>query len=295
MNKSSNESGTVSWNSQGGNTNSPCQSKSRSYILTIFNDKLQHFSNAIYECWCNDTCKDGKPHQHQVIYFKNPISFNTIKKYYPTAHIEKAHNIEDAIHYILDNKNGRKTDIKELGTRPAKHKFETMKDLIDVEENEIPPYLYSAYSKYVNKPKPLKTHNWAKAVKVYYISGPSGIGKSTKAFDLLVEHSFDEFDEISYENGFYIGATGAKACIFDDFRDSMMKPNEFIRFIDYRRHTMNIKGGQLVNNYELIIITSIKDLENLYMNQSEEQRQQWIRRVINIKLEEPQPEESIIQ
>ena len=271
-------------NSQGGNTNTPCK-KNRCYILTIFNDELKHFDKAIYECWCDDTCKDGKPHKHQVIYFKNPISFKTIKKSYPTAHIEFAHNVEDAIHYILDNKNGRKNNIEELGKRPHKHTFEKMSDLKDEDSDDIPPFLYSAYSKYKNKPRPIKTSEWMKKVKVYYISGPSGIGKSTKAYDLLVENGIEEFDEISYDNGFYIGCSGAKACVFDDFRDSRMKPDEFIRFIDYRRHTMNIKGGQVLNNYELIIITSIKSLNAIYSNVSYgEQKQQWLRRIEHIQL-----------
>nr|WCD56378.1 MAG: replication associated protein [Cressdnaviricota sp.] len=271
-------------NSQGGNTSTPCL-KSRAYILTIFEGEIIHFDKSIYECWCDDTCEDGKPHKHHLIYFKNPISFKTIKKVYPKAHIERCHSIEDSINYIMLNEKGRKFNIEERGKRPQKHKFETMADLKDEDSDDIPPYMYSAYSKYKHKPKPIKTSEWLKHVKVYYISGPSGIGKSSKAYDLLVEHNIEEFDEISYENGFYLGATGAaKACIFDDFRDSRMKPDEFIRFIDYRRHTMNIKGGQVVNDYEFIIITSIKPVEELYKNVKEEQREQWLRRLDVIDL-----------
>lgn len=271
-------------NSQGGNTNTPCQ-KSRAYILTIFNEELKHFEKAIYECWCDDTCEDGRPHKHQLIYFKNPISFKSIKKVYPTAHIEKCHSIEDSINYIMLNEKGRKYNIEERGKRPHKHKFETMADLKDEDSDDIPPYMYSAYSKYKHKPKPIKTSDWLKHVKVFYICGPSGIGKSTKAYDLLIENNIEEFDEISYENGFYLGATGAaKACVFDDFRDSRMKPDEFIRFIDYRKHTMNIKGGQIMNDYELIIITSIKPINELYRNVRDEQREQWLRRLDVIDL-----------
>lgn len=274
--------------SQGGNTSTPCVSDrnvSRCYILTIFNEQLHTFDKAIYQCSCDDTCKDGKPHKHQVVYFKNAVSFKSIKKVYPTAHIEKAHSVEDAIHYILDNKNGRKTNIVEIGKRPEKHKFKSMGEMKDVDSDDVPPYMYSAYSKYKNKAKPIKVSDWNKTVKVIYIYGPSGVGKSTKAHDLLIENGIEEFDEISYENTFYIGCTGkAKACIFDDFRDSRMKPDEFIRFIDYRKHTMNIKGGQIMNNYELIIITTIKPIDELYRNVNNEQREQWLRRMEIIDL-----------
>lgn len=195
------------------------------------------------------------------------------------------HNIEDAIHYITDNKNGRKHNIVEEGTRPCKHKFQSMKELKDEDSDDVPPYFYSAYSKYKNKPKPIKVKDWNKNVKVFYISGPSGIGKSTKAYNIMLENNIEEFDEINYENGFYLGTSrDAKCCVFDDFRDSKMKPDEFIRFIDYRRHTMNIKGGQQLNNYELIIITSIKSLESIYSNCRDEQREQWMRRIEHIDL-----------
>ena len=160
-----------------------------------------------------------------------------------------------------------------------------MKELADADSDDIPPYLYSAYSKYKSRARPVKVSDWNKKVKVYYICGPSGVGKSTKAHELIMTNGYEEFDEISYEHGFYIGCTGeAKACIFDDFRDSRMKPDEFIRFIDYRTHTMNIKGGQIMNKYELIIITSIKPIEYLYRNVTDEQREQWLRRVEVIDL-----------
>lgn len=226
-----------------------------------------------------------KPHKHQLFYFRNPVGFKRIQAIYGDAHIEQAHSVDDAIHYILDNKNGRKHNINELGDRPQKHLFKKMSDLKDEDSDDIPPYLYSAYSKYKNKPKPIKTSEWMKSIKVYYISGPSGIGKSTKAHELMVQNNIEEFDEITYDNGFYIGATNnCKCCVFDDFRDSRMKPDEFIRFIDYRRHTMNIKGGQLLNNYELIIITSIKPLDKIYNKVSDEQKEQWIRRIEYIDL-----------
>lgn len=273
-------------NSQDGNTIAvlPFQ-KSRAYIITIFNDELKHFDKAIYECWCNDTCKDGKPHMHQVIYFKNPISFKSVKKVYPTAHIERCHNIEDAIHYILDNKNGSKFNITESGKRPEKHKFEKMSDFKDVDSDDIPPYMYSAYSKYKNRPKKLKVDEWHKDIKVFYISGPSGIGKSKKAFELMKANNVEEFDEIKYENGFYNGVSDGIGCaVYDDFRDSVMKANEFINLIDYNIHNLNIKGGNVKNKYNLIIITSIIRLDDLYKKMPTEAREQWMRRVEYIDL-----------
>ena len=126
-------------NNQHGNTNNRAVlSKCRCYFITNHNiNEPIDDEKAIYSISCDDTCKDGKPHKHIVLYFKNPVGFNRIKKLMPSAHIEMAHNVEDAIHYILDNKNGRKCNIIERGNRPEKHKFKKMSDLKDVEEDDI--------------------------------------------------------------------------------------------------------------------------------------------------------------
>lgn len=78
------------------------------------------------------------------------------------------------------------------------------------------------------------------------------------------------------------------AAIYDDFRCSHMKPSEFINLIDYNRHYMNVKGGNVLNNYGLIIITSVENLDDIYANVPDEPRRQWVRRISqNIELQEP--------
>lgn len=52
-----------------------------------------------------------------------------------------------------------------------------------------------------------------------------------------------DFDEVSYENKFWIGVhDNTDIALYDDFRDTDMKPNKFIKFIDYNKHVMNVKG-----------------------------------------------------
>ena len=59
-----------------------------------------------------------------------------------------------------------------------------------------------------------------------------------------------------------------------------MTASEFINFIDYRSHNLNVKGGTVRNNYTKIIITSIQSIDELYSNMPSEAKQQWIRRMI---------------
>lgn len=270
------------WNTQGGNTIRPSHAtKSRCYMITNFNmDEPRDDPKAIYSISCLDTSKEGRIHCHIVLYYKNPISWKTVKKLLPSAHIEMAHNAEDSIGYITQNKNGRKYDVIERGDRPIKHKFATMAELKDMDEDDVPPYLYSAFSKYKNKPQKVKIGEWRKDVKVYYIQGPSGIGKSTKAEELVTQNGFDEIEEVKHVGQFWTGCVDGTGCaIYDDFRSSHMTASEFINFIDYRTHNLNIKGGSVKNNYSLIIITSVEPLSEIYSNISGEPREQWMRRI----------------
>lgn len=141
--------------------------------------------------------------------------------------------------------------------------------------------------------RPMKVRERRKSVKVYYIQGPSGIGKTNKAMDIAEE--FEELwetftDWIKYENSFYSGVTGhARIAIYDDFRPSDMKAKEFVNLIDYNKHNLNIKGGGLINNYNLIIITSVVKLSTIYRNiEADEPRRQWERRVQVIDMYPPE-------
>lgn len=120
-----------------------------------------------------------------------------------------------------------------------------------------------------------------KQVKVYYISGPSGIGKTQFAKKLIGNRPFSL---VKYENGFWMGIGDTEAALYDDWRDSHMKPSEFLNFVDYNKQIMNIKGGMKINNYRLIVITSIFRLDEIYQDEQGESRTQWKRRVHEIKL-----------
>jgi len=141
--------------------------------------------------------------------------------------------------------------------------------------------------------RPMKVREKRKSVKVYYIQGPSGVGKTNKAMDIAeeFEESWNTFtDWLKYKNGFYSGVTGeAKIAIYDDFRPSDMKAKEFVNFIDYNKHNMNVKGSGFINNYNLIIITSVIKLSTIYRNiEADEPRKQWERRIEVIDMFPPE-------
>lgn len=95
-----------------------------------------------------------------------------------------------------------------------------------------------------------------------------------------------------HEHIHWLGIENAECAIYDNFRPSDMKPSEFINFIDYNKHAMNVKGGSRQNMYTRIFITSVVDPEYLYMGiASDEPRKQWMRRMEVVKLENKMKEE----
>ena len=97
-----------------------------------------------------------------------------------------------------------------------------------------------------------------------------------------------KFNEVKYVNGFWIGVDSTsmqEVALYDDFRDGHMFPSEFINFIDYNTHNMNIKNGHVKNMFKYILITSVQSPDELYAKFSEnntEPKKQWLRRLNHI-------------
>lgn len=183
--------------------------------------------------------------------------------------------------------------IDEIGEykKQGGYSVKALKEVSD--EDELTDYrMYNIWKKLKHNKK-RKVSEYRKSVKVYWIQGPSGIGKTNKAMDIAEE--FEErndwfTDFVKFENGFYLGVSdGSKIAIYDDFRDSHMKPSEFINFIDYNRHWLNVKGGSLLNEYNLIIITSVQRLDRIYRRMADDEpKKQWERRIEVIDMYPPE-------
>ena len=153
----------------------------------------------------------------------------------------------------------------------------TVAELRELPLDDVPPQLANIWHKV--QPTKVKKSDWNKNTEVYYIYGKSGTGKSTLA-KLIAD---EEFDKVKHVGDFWSQCSGEGCCIYDDFRASHMTPSEFINFIDYRSHMLNIKGGAVRNCYTKIIITSIQSPYEIYTKFPEEGRKQWLRRLRIVK------------
>lgn len=271
-----------------GNTNSvkSLNLKSKSFQFTIneiekYNTLIEIIKN-LKSCDYYISCLEEAPttghkHIHMYVHFK--YTYKISKRILDLGvHIEICKGSpKQNIEYI--EKDGNILD--EFGIRPKQGmrtvgELRNIKDPDDLNWNE-----YNTWVKIHNtEDNDIDINDIFKDIKVYYIFGPSGIGKSKKAFEICKDLGYNKINLISYENGFWNGVnSNSKVAIYDEFRDSSMKPSEFIKFIDYNKHHLNIKGGSILNNYELIIITSVQNPEYIYSNVGDEPRRQWLRRM----------------
>ena len=121
-------------------------------------------------------------------------------------------------------------------------------------------------------------------VEVWYFYGESGSGKSKAVFDKIVnELGNPKIDYVKFDGNFWQGVNDVnmpEICVYDEFRDSHMKVSEFLHFIDYYCHILNVKYKTGVRNkYKKIFITSIQSPHEIYKNVADETRQQWLRRI----------------
>ena len=162
----------------------------------------------------------------------------------------------------------------------------TVEEIIEADPRCAEAYIKSKVR--LQNPSLIKFGTWKKDVEVIVFCGPSQAGKSQVAENCAEfyggpKFNTEGFNEITHVGGFWSSdrLPDSPIVIYDEFRDSHMKPSEFIRFIDYRKHDMNIKTSWVRNTWNLILITTVQRPESWWskMKNHEESSIQWMRRI----------------
>jgi len=222
----------------------------RNFILTVNEASLEFYADIKeYLCGltrfeyflCTEHLGSDNKHYHIFVQYSQSkyLSFSRLHG----AHVEKCFgSAQQNIDYCWarDEKHLQEgvtaVLIDEESTPRLKGGDWSVRTLKDLDSpDEIPAQLYNCYKKIKRDSTVVRARDFRKSVKVYWIQGPSGVGKTNKAIDIAIE--FEDandcgIDFIKYVNGFYLGTTAnARVAIYDDFRDSHMKPSEFINLI----------------------------------------------------------------
>lgn len=277
------------------------QLKARNFLITVNDvsmyefiaDNLKNYKTLGYLLAYREKAPTtGHEHIHIYAHFTNMIKLSPKKVY--NAHIDICRGTpQQIIKYV--SKDGDK--VEEWGDKP-KQGGRNIKEIKEMtrEDRELLPVNYFNIVNKINQDEDanIDIDELAKKVKVYYIQGKPGVGKTEKMKEIVrmnKEIYGTKINMVKYDNNFWLGVGSAKIAVYDDFRDSHMKASEFINFIDYNKHYMNIKGGTKLNDYELIIITSVQKLKKIYKHMPEEGKNQWMRRVELIDMYKPGDDE----
>lgn len=265
--------------------------KYRRFVLTIWDiaerDKLSKWIEKNHENYLVSGTeiapKTGRIHYQTFIYVKNTASWSRIIKLCPTSYCRPAkYGIKPNKKYCT--KSG---DFIEIGNEPEQGVQKIDPDeLIGMSDRDIAREYIMTHKTLISAKNILTADididAIAKNVKVYYIQGPSGCGKTEKAKQIVRDNQ-DVYGRlvnfVKYQNTFWLGLGDAQIGIYDEFRDSHLPVSEFINFIDYNTHIMNIKNGSRPNKYGLIIITSVMPIDSIYSKCKGEPRLQWMRRI----------------
>lgn len=252
----------------------------------ILKKALVSYSTLLYLISCKEKAPTtGHEHIHIYIRFSRDKTLWASKLF--NVNIQSVKYPNKAIEYV--KKDGNILD--ELGENKQQGgicglTINEVKNMTNEELEDLPICYYNIVQKIKHSRVKIKVDKTNKKIKVVYIYGESGSGKSLNGIQLMKDLGIKEYDPVKHVGDFWIFTSGEGTALYDDFRDSDMKPNEFINFIDYNIHPMNVKGGGVLNEYNTIIITSIQSPYEIYKNKNEETRKQWIRRMNIYKVDE---------
>lgn len=251
----------------------------------------------------------GHLHCHFFVKFKTSCKLSFKKLYGAHVEICKGSDLENWKYITKEDEPEKAGEIFwQVGERPEEGDDDKQLKGVSIAEakqlpldelEELPLVYYKQVQDIETKRQNKMTGvSCNKKLKVLYLYGPSGIGKSIWA--KWIFRSYD-IDLVKYIGTFWHGISGEAGCaIYDDFRDSHMPPSEFINFIDSTRHSLNLKNGSWKNSYHHIIITSIQHPNDLYpgfqekaIANHEEPRVQWMRRMTVINVEEKMTPEKL--
>lgn len=234
-------------------------------------------SYAIIGC---ETGESGTYHWQGYGELSKQLAFTTVAKA-AKWHIEKRRgNAKQARDYCKKDgvwvehgkmsEQGRRTDIEDL------KKLAREEGLAAVADACLSWSQYKLCEVYMNYQGCAR--NPDEEVSVIYITGESGAGKSKLAYEMLNGKAFYVKDETQWWTGY----NGEKYVLMDDFRDSWMTHNQFIKLTDRYPHRVKVHGNIVQMRATTFVITSVIPPDQLYAHCSDEPRMQVSRRITKI-------------
>lgn len=229
--------------------------------------------------------ESGTPHLQGFVCFKNPKMFTGIKRIpgFGRMHLESMKGtVEQNIAYC--SKDGR---FEEYGTKPAQGKRSDLDEVIALVETgkRVREVAMECPTQFVKFHKGIErlisfqapSRNWK--TEVFWFWGPTGSGKSKKAFEMGSESSFYVKDPT---NKWWCGYEQQDVVIIDDYRRDFCTFASLLRLLDRYPMTVEMKGSTTQFASKKVIITSPKRPTDTWEGRSEEDLDQLTRRIEHV-------------
>lgn len=243
---------------------------SRNWCFTLNNPTtvdLPFDDSVQFAVWQKERGENGTEHLQGYIEFKKVRKLAGLKKLFPTAHFEPRRGTQQqAIDYCRKDDTriegpwqfgepkaqGKRNDLEEI-----KRKLDSGCSIIQIAEEHFSDFV--RYSKGFREYKRLKTikRDWKTEVVVYW--GPTGAGKSRKAYE---ENPGAHWKSNSM---WWDGYDGHETVVIDEFY-GWLPFNILLRILDRYPLTVETKGGHVEFVAKKIVITSNHRPEDWYKN-----------------------------
>lgn len=252
-------------------------------------ERIGRMKSVVYSCMADEMGLEEKtPHTHIYIVARSPIRFSTVKRLFPTAHIESAYGDSQTNRdYVAKQGKWAKSDKKETcvpgtfeeaGEMPVNEKI-GMRGSLQFIYDMIMSGLsvvdilktFPEAMRYLDKIERAKEmiiedryQNTWRDLTVTYIYGETEMGKTRSVMDTYgygnvcrvtdYVHPFDSYD-----------STRHSVLLFEEF-DSSLKIQDMLNYLDGYPCELRARYHNKVATYENVFITTNTPLEEQYVN-----------------------------
>lgn len=250
----------------------------------------------LYFCMCDEIGDQGTPHTHVYVVYANAVLFDTMKKRFPTAHLEKAHGTSQENRDYIRKEGKWQDDAKKETNLPDT--FEEYGDmpLDSVKQNETVSAAvlemiksgignreiietYPSYFTRIDKIEKARQllredenkDNW-RNVEVIYIFGETGTGKTRS---IMEKYGYSNVHRVTnYEHPFD-NYQGQDVLLFDEFR-SGLPVGDMLNYTDGYPCNLPCRYADKVACFTRVYIVSNISLSEQYRNIQYEQPKTWL-------------------
>lgn len=262
----------------------------RSWCFTKYGDEPFYDESIMkYLCYGIETCPTtGRLHYQSYVFFKNAKAFDPVRKLLD-AHVAPIRGtVQDNIKYC--SKDG---EFFEFGERPIKGK---RTDLIEIKNRIVEgtsvdtlamenPDLYHQYGRTLERLETIALRQrWRTSMtEGYWYYGPTGVGKSHKAFENYHPETHYLYDP---STSWWDGYKGQGTVIINDYRGEIPY-NRMLQLIDKWPCVVQIRNKESVPfiSSKIIITSSLHPKDVYRRREIEDNIEQLLRRLTIIRVD----------